>query len=336
MKCSVIIPAYNAEKYIQRSVVSALSQSLKELEVIVVDDGSTDKTYSILSQLARRDPRLRLIRHARNRGAPCARNTALEVAQGEWVAFLDADDWMDEERLERLIMLAKRWKADMIADDVYLIAPSQYEAVIERKRADHIHTLFNKRFKKTLPRFIAPDEFIKGNMPGPRNLRLGLIKPIFRHSFIRKNSLRWNEKVLVSQDMVFYLDCLIHNAKLLLIPEADYYYLEGRPQSISATVPKLKGNIHRYKINEYLIGKYSWYNPKVKKALLKRKRRLINVIRHNLFVYKIRKNKVLTFVKILISNFRIFLSYSCIEFEKYFYRYLFKIKGKFNFYKFLD
>ncbi|MCM1355722.1 MAG: glycosyltransferase [Staphylococcus sp.] len=90
---SIIIPAYNAEKYIRQAVGSALSQTCRDVEVIVVDDGSTDATAGIVGEFAATDPRVRLIREPQS-GVSIARNTGLKAAGGEWICFLDSDDVM--------------------------------------------------------------------------------------------------------------------------------------------------------------------------------------------------------------------------------------------------
>ena len=96
---SVIIPAYNAEEYISQALSSVLSQTLSDIEVIVVDDGSTDRTASIVEELTHRDGRIRLIRQE-NQCAGVARNKGMEVAEGKYLYFLDADDWIELDSLE--------------------------------------------------------------------------------------------------------------------------------------------------------------------------------------------------------------------------------------------
>lgn len=98
---SVIIPAYNAEDYISQCISSVLSQTLSDIEVIVVDDGSTDKTPDIVEELSASDARLRLIRQE-NRYAGAARNTGIKAAGGDYLYFLDADDWIESNALEAM------------------------------------------------------------------------------------------------------------------------------------------------------------------------------------------------------------------------------------------
>lgn len=109
---SVIIPAYNVELYLERCIQSVLQQTYPYLEVILIDDGSTDKTGLICDSLAKLDGRVRVI-HQSNGGLSVARNTGIDRATGDWIAFLDSDDWIDPEMYEELLNLAKEHDADI-------------------------------------------------------------------------------------------------------------------------------------------------------------------------------------------------------------------------------
>ena len=110
---SVITPAYNAEDYISQCLSSVLSQTLSDIEVIVVDDGSTDRTASIVEELTHRDGRIRLIRQE-NQCAGVARNKGMEVAEGKYLYFLDADDWIEPDSLEKLCSSAESLGSDIV------------------------------------------------------------------------------------------------------------------------------------------------------------------------------------------------------------------------------
>lgn len=110
---SVIIPAYNAEDYISQCLSSVLSQTLSDIEVIVVDDGSTDRTASIVEELTHRDGRIRLIRQE-NQCAGVARNKGMEAAEGKYLYFLDADDWIELDSLEKLCSSAESLGSDIV------------------------------------------------------------------------------------------------------------------------------------------------------------------------------------------------------------------------------
>ena len=103
---SVIIPAYNVEKYIAKCLDSLINQSLKDIEIIIIDDGSTDKTPFIIKDYANQDKRIKVIAQT-NQKQGAARNRGLEAASGEYIGFVDADDWVDLNYFEKLYETAK-------------------------------------------------------------------------------------------------------------------------------------------------------------------------------------------------------------------------------------
>src|SRR5438128_1902178 len=109
---SIIVPAYNAEPFIHEAIRSAQRQTLRDLEIIIVDDCSGDGTWDAISAAAAADPRVIPIRRTARGGPAAARNQAIARAKGRWVSLLDADDLYQPERLERLIGLAEARAAD--------------------------------------------------------------------------------------------------------------------------------------------------------------------------------------------------------------------------------
>ena len=112
VKISIIIPAYNVKPYVTKCVESVINQSYTNLEIILIDDGSTDGTSRICDELAQRDNRIIVI-HQQNKGLSEARNAGLNVATGEWIAFLDSDDWIECEMYEHLLKMALEYGADI-------------------------------------------------------------------------------------------------------------------------------------------------------------------------------------------------------------------------------
>lgn len=112
-KVSVILPIYNQEKYLNKALDSLKNQTLKELEIICVNDGSKDNSLRILNEYAKKDNRIKIINQI-NKGAGEARNKGIKVATGEYVAFLDADDWFEQNALETLYKKAKKQNCDMV------------------------------------------------------------------------------------------------------------------------------------------------------------------------------------------------------------------------------
>ena len=101
-KISIIIPVYNTEKYLRRCIESAINQTLKDIEIICIDDASTDNSLNILNEYATKDKRIKVIVFKKNNGVGRARNEALRIASGEFIGFIDSDDFVDEKYFEEL------------------------------------------------------------------------------------------------------------------------------------------------------------------------------------------------------------------------------------------
>ena len=120
IKVSVIIPVYNTENYLKKCLDSVLAQTLKEIEIICVDDGSTDKSLDIVKRYQEIDNRFIILKQ-NNQFAGAARNNGLKIARGEYIAFLDADDFYVTNALEQLYEKAKRYKLDFIKGRFYYL-----------------------------------------------------------------------------------------------------------------------------------------------------------------------------------------------------------------------
>ena len=113
---SIIIPAYNVESYIEKCVESVLEQTYRNLEVIIINDGSTDSTLSLLMEMKEKDHRIKVISW-QNQGQGAARNLGIEIANGSFLFFLDGDDWLDPTCIERLIAVQQHENSDMVVAD---------------------------------------------------------------------------------------------------------------------------------------------------------------------------------------------------------------------------
>lgn len=115
---SVVIPAYNAESSIDDAIKSVRQQSLSNIEIIIVDDGSSDATYDIMARHAEADSRIRLCKHDENRGIVAAPNSGIAMASADWIAMLDADDVAEPQRLERQLSVASRRGLDLVGSQL--------------------------------------------------------------------------------------------------------------------------------------------------------------------------------------------------------------------------
>ncbi|MDR0961711.1 MAG: glycosyltransferase, partial [Mediterranea sp.] len=109
---SIIVPVYNVRPFLEKSVGSICQQSYRNLEIIVVDDGSTDGSSELCDEIAARDPRIQVI-HQANAGVSMARNAGVSAAVGDFIGFVDPDDWVDSDMYETLVRLWQKHQADI-------------------------------------------------------------------------------------------------------------------------------------------------------------------------------------------------------------------------------
>ena len=151
---SVIIPVYNVEPYLRKCLDSVVNQTYKELEILIIDDGSTDGSGAICDEYAKTDKRIRVF-HTENRGLSCARNLGLDEAKGEWIGFVDSDDWIEPDMYEVLLKNAEKTGADVVEcgysriypDSVYI---RQKEELIINGGKEAIHALFQHKINETV------------------------------------------------------------------------------------------------------------------------------------------------------------------------------------------
>jgi succinoglycan biosynthesis protein ExoO len=286
---SVVIPSFNAAQFIIRCLDSVFRQSVDSLEVIVVDDASTDDTAHVVSQYGA--PNLTLIRQPQNQGVCAARNRGVEFASGEWIAVMDADDWMSPHRLEYLVRDARRLQADIVVDDVYLVPEANVEAlfnhtVLERQDRSSPplphRRLFSSSLRSQLPRAIDASFFIRHNMPGPRNPRLGLTKPLIRTDWLRQHGVQFDPDVGVSNDFKFCVDCFRHNPVFYILDHTTYYYVL-QESGITKTSDPLRADSHRLEVTLQLMQSPDFADPDLQKAFSERVRALERQIRFHRF-----------------------------------------------------
>ena len=125
-KISVIVPVYNVEKYLRKCIESILNQTFREFELILVDDGSTDSSGKICDEYALKDSRIKVI-HKENGGASSARNAGLDVAKGEYIGFVDSDDWIEMDMYGELYRLIKENNTDISVCGINNIKDIKYK-----------------------------------------------------------------------------------------------------------------------------------------------------------------------------------------------------------------
>lgn len=204
---SVIIPCYNTKACVRHAIDSALGQHNHSVEVLVVDDGSTDGTADLVSKTYKTDARVTLIHFDENCGPSAARNAALDKAKGTWVGLLDSDDLWHPKRLEVLLDQAKDF--DFIADNIM-----GYDAVAQKQTGP----LYDERHTGALT-FV---DFLQQGREDQHDL--GYLQPLMRRSFLEAHGFRYNEDVRAGEDLLLNLQILLAGGQALFINEPLYIY----------------------------------------------------------------------------------------------------------------
>lgn len=217
-KVSIIVPIYNVEKYLDRCMDSLLNQTLKDIEIIMVDDGSPDNCPWMCDEYAKKDSRVKVI-HKKNAGLGMARNSGLEIANGEYVAFVDSDDYVDCHMYEALYNKVKEMQVDAVLCKFYLDDKGDVsEGDIDGMPCKESVVDFRTDY---IPNVVGclPDE--KCN----QLYGFSVWNLLFSRNIIERNKLRFeSERNFVSEDILFQLDFAACASKLLLYPKPFYFY----------------------------------------------------------------------------------------------------------------
>lgn len=221
-KVSVIIPVYNVEKYLRQCLDSVVGQTLQDIEIICVNDSSTDQSLSILEDYQRKDNRIQIITQE-NAGAGAARNKGLSIAKGKYLSFLDSDDFFEKDMLEKAYVMAEKVQADFI---VY--------------KSDQYHTDKDKFITTT---WVVRETEIPPYYPfNYRQMTSNVFKvfvgwawdKLYRREFIQKHDLEFQEQ-RTSNDMFFVFSALVLAKKIAVLPKILAHQRRDAKDSLSKT-----------------------------------------------------------------------------------------------------
>ena len=253
---SVIMANHQGGRYLGSAIESVLAQSLADLELIVVDDASSDGSVAIMAGAAARDSRVRPIRLDRNGGPARARNAALVVARGRWIAIVDSDDLIHPERLDRLLAAAARTGADVVADDLMHFYDD----------GTPVQFLLGPRYRE--PFFVSAADLIRSG--AGRSPALGYLKPVIRADLL--GELRYDEAVRIGEDQDLLLRILLRDANFWVVPTPWYLYRRHRGSiSHRLSSDEVTGMIDSQRRLLALEGKR---HPEIVRPLRRRLRRL--------------------------------------------------------------
>lgn len=227
---SVIIPIYKVEKYLKRCVESVRKQTLTDLEIILVDDGSPDDCPRICDEYLKEDSRIKVI-HKQNGGLAFARNAGMNIATGNYLFFLDSDDWLESDGMQRLYETAEKYQVDFVRYRAIRTgwpgmeenAPCMVEEIRELQEG-----LYDKKriINEIYPRLLATPQLTMGAI-------VGAWGSLYRTDFLRKNQLSFYEEVKFSEDLIFSANVVRAANSFYFIDTPGVYHYFYNPNSIS-------------------------------------------------------------------------------------------------------
>lgn len=234
-KVTIIIPAYNREETIERCLDSVLCQTYTNLEILVIDDGSVDKTPEILEKYEKKDTRIMVITKE-NTGVSDSRNCGIERASGDYIQFLDSDDWIPENATELFVSAIQKNDSDMVIADYYRVRGHQvYQSgAIES------------------PGTLSRAEFAEIMIDKASDFYYGVVwNKFYRREILMEHEIRFSEDLKWCEDFLFNLDYLRYARQIEVIKEPIYYYVKTKgslvnTQTTPVNVIKTKMRLYEY------------------------------------------------------------------------------------------
>ena len=256
---SIIIPVYNGEKYLKKSIESILYQTYPEWELILVDNGSEDNSFRICQEYAGRDQRIEVIHLQNNRGVSGARNSGMEQAAGEYVTFLDADDWVAPDYLEQLMNTAQSTQADMLV--------CGFQRVYDKQRYEEGGEVLSgeKRNRNFEVKSYSRKEYVGQCLLNGCTHCWGVL---YKASLVE--GIRFPDKITIGEDVLFLIDAVLQAEKLAVTQYDGYrYYINENGTMNRKFTPSYMDQILCWqKAKEKLLEQYLFAEDKLNSILV--------------------------------------------------------------------
>ena len=238
-KISVIVPVYNVEQYLSRCIDSILAQTFTDFEVLLIDDGSTDNSGKICDEYAERDSRIRVF-HKENGGVSSARNLGLDNAQGEWIFYIDSDDYLDISALDCIAPYCLPKDIDLILFDYYIDYKSHKYYTYQTYYVDKIKQI---------------NEILNGKVEGY------VWNKVIRKSLLTKNDIKFPEKINLWEDMAMVIKLFYFASNVKLLKQGLYHYAQNNTSLVhSMTEQKIQDKINACRYIERFLQENKIYN----------------------------------------------------------------------------
>ncbi len=279
---SIILPVYNAQSHLARCVGSICAQTYRNIEIIILNDGSKDQSLPVCEEFRQKDPRILLVDKA-NSGVSDTRNLGLKLASGKYVEFVDSDDYLDPDFTERLVAAAEENEADFVIAPYKMVIPagaSKPEQVLD-KIQDELGVMSVARPPEVREYGFLPagvydkDTFALRLMDKPASYFYSVLwNKLYRRDLFAAHDIRFTSEMRWAEDLVFNLRYIQYAERFVAIDKPGYYYVQN-PQSIchtqinAATIVQNKLQVFRYYKDLYTrLGIYEEVRPQLYKFLV--------------------------------------------------------------------
>lgn len=262
-KISVIVPVYNTEAFLSRAIDSILAQSFEDFELILIDDGSTDSSSAICDRYCGKYSRVRVI-HNENQGVSAARNCGIDMATGDWITFIDSDDYVQPEYLQNLYDNSQKYNSDFVMTGIVRVHENNpadkvvrewHELVVDKNDIEKLY-----------------EENILQYQKGP------VIK-LFKNEILKKSGVRFDARLSRGEDALFVYSYLLHCNVLSVAPGAYYYYCLRDGSLMSQTLAAFDIEHYGYEcMKSVLLNLTHLHHPYPKRFLVYWFDRVINSI----------------------------------------------------------
>ncbi len=277
MKLSIVIPIYNVEKYLDKCVQSVRNQTLQDIEIILVDDESPDACPQMCEEYAKTDARIKVV-HRKNGGLGFARNSGIDVATGEYITFLDSDDFVDLHTYEHLCNIATEHNLDAL---YYKFKRFTNETDVTPSQPIYEITEYrNEGIKELMLDIIASEPSAKVD----HKIACSSCTAMYKTSIIKENNVRFHsERELISEDLIFNLDYLKH-AQKVAFNNGEYYHYRVNLTSLTSAIrsDRIEKN---YILYNYIVDNLSYWKLDNTKGVERGQRFLIASSRMAIALY---------------------------------------------------
>lgn len=214
IKVSIIVPVYNVERYLPRCLDSLLNQTLKQIEIICVDDCSADGCKQIVKEYMELDTRVVLVENASNIGLGLTRNEGLKIAKGKYVGFVDSDDYVDPDMFMRLFQWAEETQADLVDSNFVEIFDSGNE--YHRGCCLAYRTFSSEMQEESIKALLVHDV---------HHINISVCTKIYNRSFLSMHDILFqSERLLLAEDLMFNLSVLVNTRRISTVSDSFYFY----------------------------------------------------------------------------------------------------------------